>query len=79
MNVSCKAARLLVLLLAAVPLSQAAATWTTIDVPGAAGTAVRKINSAGQMVGEYSDSSTHGFLLSAGTFTTIDFPGATFH
>jgi len=78
MNFLSKAVRLLILLLAAVPLSMAAPTWTTIDVPGAIATVAYKINTAGQVVGYYTDSGglLHGFLLSGGTFTTIDYPGA---
>src|SRR5713101_1258885 len=74
-----KMIRVLILLLAAVPLTRAAATWTTIDVPGANATGVFRINNLGQMVGFYDDAlnATHGFLLSGGTFTTIDFPGGT--
>jgi probable HAF family extracellular repeat protein len=36
------------------------------------------MNDLGQIVGTYSDSAgnQHGFLLTAGNFTTIDFPGA---
>ena len=36
------------------------------------------INDRGQIVGNFSDASgiSHGFLLSAGNFMTIDFPGA---
>ena len=36
------------------------------------------INNWGQIVGNYGDTAgnAHGFLLSKGTFTTIDFPGA---
>jgi probable HAF family extracellular repeat protein len=35
------------------------------------------INDAGQIVGEYSDASgSHGFLLSAGKYTTLDDPSA---
>lgn len=76
MNAFCKAVRPLILLLAAIPLSQAAATWTTIDVPGATSTWVFRSNSTGQIVGAYVDPSfEHGFLLRGGTFTTIDFPG----
>jgi probable HAF family extracellular repeat protein len=54
--------------------------FTTIDVPGAVGlTAAQGINSPGQIVGYYSDSSgsSHGFLLSGGKYTTIDFPNGT--
>jgi hypothetical protein len=64
--------------------------FTTIDVPcGAAPptscpngiarqTFVNGINPAGDMVGAYFDGvgRRHGFLLSAGQFTTIDVPGA---
>jgi probable HAF family extracellular repeat protein len=40
----------------------------------------RGINDAGQIVGGYrsSDSLTHGFLLSEGMFSTIDFPRVAF-
>jgi probable HAF family extracellular repeat protein len=53
-------------------------TFTTIDRPGAAFTEPVGINSAGQIVGYYSDTAgrVHGFLLSQGTFSTIDPPGA---
>jgi hypothetical protein len=38
------------------------------------------INPRGDIVGDYvsADGRTHGYLLSGGQFTTIDFPGATF-
>jgi probable HAF family extracellular repeat protein len=56
---------------------------TTIDVPGARGTAAQKINNRGQIAGVYSDTSpdkqvppTRGFLLDRGKFTRIDVPGA---
>ncbi len=53
-------------------------TFTTIDVPGAsAGTAARGINTAGQIVGDFTDSTgTHGFLGTGGSFTAINVPGA---
>jgi hypothetical protein len=65
-------------------LLQAAATpalnpsYSTIDFPGAVGTAAVDINTSGQIVGEYMDSSGafHGFSLSNGVFSEIDFPGA---
>jgi len=67
----------LLLLLCAAALSARAATWTTIDVPGAPDTAVNGINNAGDMVGIYGDpNGYHGFLLSGGMFTTFDMPGA---
>jgi len=53
-------------------------SWTTLDVPGAIGTSVLGINPRGEIVGQYQspDGLYHGFLLSGGVFTTIDFPGA---
>ena len=71
------------LFLALVPakLSQGdvAFTFTSIDVPGATATLAAGINNAGQIVGAYiaADGTTHGFLDSGGTFTTIDDPNAT--
>jgi uncharacterized membrane protein len=60
--------------------------FTTIDVPGAAYTTADGINPEGDIVGDYAttvgpcgavpNQGCHGFLLSKGTFTTIDFPGA---
>ena len=58
-------------------------TFTTIDYPGAADTveccsAILNINPEGQIVGGYLDTigTGHGFLLSQGSFTSFDFPGA---
>ena len=61
-------------------------TFTTVDVPGASSTAAFAINSDGDIVGDYSTTTgpcaavpgagCHGFLLSKGTFTTIDVPCA---
>jgi hypothetical protein len=53
-------------------------TFTTIDRPGAAFTEPVGINSAGQIIGYYSDTAgrVRGLLLSQGTFSTIDPPGA---
>lgn len=56
-------------------------SFTTIDFPGALGTAAYGINNAGQIVGSRkttSDGRSSGFLLSAGSFTNIDFPPGTF-
>jgi uncharacterized membrane protein len=55
-------------------------TFTTIDFPGGASTAVLDINAEGDIVGSYNDAGgAHGFVLSRlGDFTTIDFPGAVF-
>src|SRR5947207_15808516 len=42
-------------------------------------TVVSGINATGQIVGGYTDSlnKTHGFLYTAGTYVTLDIPGAT--
>jgi hypothetical protein len=66
-----------------------AGTFRAFDFPGAAFTTARGINSQGDIVGSYYTSSGnanaqylptgnagHGFLLRAGRFTSIDFPGA---
>src|SRR5262252_9460348 len=60
--------------------------FVTIDVPGASSTGSSapnlrlKINPEGLIVGGYLDAGgkAHGFLLSGDTFTTIDYPDATF-
>ena len=43
-------------------------------------TTANGINATGQIVGSYTDSlnKTHGFLYTAGTYVTLDIPGATF-
>jgi hypothetical protein len=48
-------------------------TFTRIDAPGAAFTVGRAVNSGGAVVGWFFRSGRHGFLLSHGTFTQIDF------
>ncbi len=65
---------LIVTLVAGVALGQG--TYTQIDVPRATQTYGNGINSAGDVVGSYLDSSNvqRGFLLSDETFTTIDNP-----
>lgn len=53
-------------------------TMTTIDVPGAAVTEVNGINSTGEMVGTYGQSTLgalSGFLYSSGAFTYFNYPG----
>jgi probable HAF family extracellular repeat protein len=51
-------------------------TFRTIEVPGAL-TQVYGINDAGQVVGYYNDASGgHGFLLSGGSFSTINVPNS---
>ncbi|MCU1285834.1 MAG: hypothetical protein JWO13_2184 [Acidobacteriales bacterium] len=53
------------------------ASYTQIDVPGASHTNAFGINNLGDVVGEFADANgTHGYLLTNGVFTTIDFPGA---
>jgi uncharacterized membrane protein len=62
--------------------------FTAIDFPGASATAARGINSEGEIVGLYclegpvptlcNGTGLHGFLLSKGAFTTVDFPGASY-
>jgi len=51
-------------------------TFRTIDFPGATATLGEGINDRGDIVGAYADAqrTRHGFLLSDGSFTTIDFP-----
>jgi len=62
--------------IAFVPLALGQGTYTQIDVPGATTTVIQGINAAGDVVGSYNDSNgSHGFLLSSGVFTTIDYPG----
>jgi len=48
-------------------------------VPGATDTVASSINSNGEVVGTYQDALTnsHGFIYSAGGFTTLDVPSAT--
>jgi hypothetical protein len=66
-------------LLVGVSAALAQMTFTTIDVPGAKITVADGINTAGDVVGYYGQSSTgpvHGFLLRAGEFAFFDYPGA---
>jgi hypothetical protein len=54
-----------------------AATFTTLDFPGAFSTEALGINETGDIVGDHKDGSgNHGFLMSGGAFTSIDVPGA---
>mgnify|MGYP001595803669 CR=1 FL=1 len=52
-------------------------SFTTVDFLGANSTSPRGINVGGDIVGQYVDASniSHGFALSKGKFSTIDFPG----
>jgi probable HAF family extracellular repeat protein len=51
--------------------------FTSIDYPGAVLTNAQGINPGGDIVGTYVDTSgnQHGFLLSNGKFTSLDYPG----
>ncbi len=55
-------------------------TFEGVNFPGATQQLAIGVNDSGEIVGQYADSSgvKHGYLLSGGTFTTIDvpFPGA---
>src|SRR3954452_618973 len=53
-------------------------TVDTINVPGSLATIATKINDSGQIVGIWIDSQgrEHGFLLTAGRYSSIDVPGA---
>jgi uncharacterized membrane protein len=61
-------------------LSLAQGTYARFDYPGSDNTSAQGIDTAGDIVGHYGDTSSlyHGFLLSGGTYTTIDYPGAEF-
>jgi uncharacterized membrane protein len=52
--------------------------FTTIDYPGALHTYAQGNNAAGDVVGNYYDTSyaLHGFLLRNGEFSSFDYPGA---
>jgi probable HAF family extracellular repeat protein len=57
-------------------LREASGAFTTLAAPGATLTIARDINNAGQIVGSFADEATiRGFVLSHGTFTTIDAAG----
>jgi hypothetical protein len=66
------------ILMVSAPCSLAQGTYTQIDVPGAVQTFCAGINQVGDISGQYADASSvrHGFLLSGGIYTTIDYPGA---
>lgn len=71
------ALRLVALLLIS-GLALAQGTYTQIDYPGATRTFVDSVNTAGDLVGYYTDAGGlfHGFLASGGVYSTIDYPGA---
>jgi hypothetical protein len=48
-----------------------------VDVPGSSYSNPYAINSAGDVVGFFLDAAgSHGFVLSKGVYTTLDYPGA---
>jgi probable HAF family extracellular repeat protein len=67
-----------VLLSAFTAAHAASYTFTTFDVPGGTISDASGINTAGQIVGHFVDTTNHihGFLIDGATFTTIDVPGA---
>ena len=53
---------------------------TLVGPPGSSGALPNGINNQGQIVGSYNDGSgSQGFLLSAGTYTTLNDPSAVTH
>jgi probable HAF family extracellular repeat protein len=59
-------------------IGEAHVTFTTIDVPGAMGTSVNGINTAGEMTGYYYTSTTAsdiGFTYLGGSFNFFSYPG----
>ena len=66
---------LILLSLAALPLSASPFTYQTLAAPGATATTALGIDNSGQIVGNYTDlAGSHGFLYSNGQFSTLD-PG----
>ncbi|MEO7319762.1 MAG: hypothetical protein ABIZ56_12300, partial [Chthoniobacteraceae bacterium] len=67
------------LLLGLPGLAQAQYLFTPIDVPGALSTGANA-NSTKDIAGQFDDAAgnRHGFILSKGSFNTIDIPGALF-
>jgi uncharacterized membrane protein len=59
-------------------LSFAQGTYTQIDYPGSIETDLTGINNTGSVTGIYQDTTGewHGFLLSDGNYTAINYPGA---
>jgi probable HAF family extracellular repeat protein len=73
---------LAIFLIATVPLAlaQAGGAYATISFPNSNATQVYGINTAGDVVGGFTDSSNnaHGFLLSGGVYTQLDAPGVVY-
>jgi probable HAF family extracellular repeat protein len=68
----------LVIVSASLATALRAYTYSEIKVPGASSTSAIEIDNKGDIAGSYLDPSAHvhGFLLSGGKYTTIDYPGA---
>jgi len=68
----------IILVLAAMSAAHAEYSYTPLNYPDASVTEAYGINSAGIIVGRYSDGSglTHGFSLIGTTYTPLDYPGA---
>ena len=60
----------------AFPAVAASYTFTTLDDPVDPGTRANGINDSAQIVG-YFGNKAQGFLLSSGSYTTLNFPGIT--
>ncbi len=63
-----------------IPFTLKSGTYKIVTVPGSIDAGITGINTGGEMVGSYTDTSKpskiHAFLDNAGVFTTIDYPGA---
>src|SRR5690349_5453259 len=51
-------------------------TYTTLPFALSPECSATGINAAGDVIGNYGDPSSHGFLLRNGTVTVLDYPGA---
>ena len=70
---------IIALCLIAGPALAATYHFSSIDYPGAVGSAGNGIATSGQIVGYYvaANKNTHGFLKVDSSYTSIDYPGAT--
>src|SRR5260370_515410 len=61
------------------PANASAFNFTQVDAPNATLTRALGINDAGQIAGDFRNSTgTHGFLDTGGSFTPLDVPGTSF-
>lgn len=74
----CKSFVLLTIGFLCSPLFAGTWTYTNIQVPGSTATAAFGLNNKGDVVGWYLEANgkEHGFLLSNGKYTSLDYPGA---